>query len=79
MSRLIGQSVLEMQERIKTLEDMLAFDKHSWQFHEPSYAALCLAEQRISFGKFCEYMRGLRDGKTEPIVQGVTPSEGGKG
>ena len=64
-------------ERIKTLEDLLAFDKNAWQFHEPSYATLCLSEQQISFGKFCEYMRHLCDGQKDAIIQGVTPGAGG--
>ena len=67
----------DAETRVKMLEDMLAFDKHSWAFHEPSYAALCLSEQQISFGKFCEYMRHLRDGQKDPIIQGVTPGAGG--
>lgn len=59
--------------RIKELEDLLAFDKHAWQFHASSYAAMCLSEEQISLGKFCEYMRGLRDGKKDSIVQGIKP------
>ena len=75
--QLVQEQVAAAAERIKKLEDMLAFDKHAWQFHEPSYAALCLSEQQISFGKFCEYMRHLRDGQKDAIIQGVTPGAGG--
>lgn len=65
----------DRDKRIAELEQLLAFSKLDWSSHRPSYAALCLSEQRISLGKFCEYMRNLRDGKTDdPIVQGVTPS-----
>ena len=75
LARMVCQPCREAPKRIAALENMLNFNKFNWAFHEPSYAALCLSEQQISLGKFCEYIRNLRDGKDDRIIQGFMQSD----
>lgn len=58
------------------LMGLLQFERHDWSSHRPTYAAMCLHEGVISFGKFCEWVRLASSGNDTPLPEDVLYSGG---